>query len=55
MTCLEDVIKTSWRQTKCFLGISVSKKSKCVSKKPIFDKSTSNESKANPRSLVRVQ
>ena len=28
--CLEDACKTSWRQTKCFLKLSVSK-SKCVS------------------------
>ena len=27
-TCLEDVFKTSWRQTKCLLGISLSNKSK---------------------------
>ena len=28
--CLEDACKTSWRQTKCFLKLSVSNKSKCV-------------------------
>ena len=32
-TCLEDACKTSWRQTKCFLKLSVSNKSKCVSNK----------------------
>ena len=32
-TCLEDVFKMSWRQAKCFLGISVSNKSKCISNK----------------------
>ena len=55
-TCLEDVLKayleevfkTSWRQTKCLLGISVSNKSKCES---IFNKSISDESKANPNCI----
>ena len=32
-TCLEDVCKASWRPTKCFLELSVSDKSKCVSNK----------------------
>ena len=32
-TCLEDVCKTFWRQIKCFLKLSVSNKSKCVSNK----------------------
>ena len=48
-TCLEDAFKTSWRQTKCLLGRSVSNKSKCVSNKSIFNKSISDESKANPK------
>ena len=45
-TCLEDVLKsylentfkTSWRQTKFLLVISVSSKSKCVSNKSLFHK-----------------
>ena len=32
-TCLEDVCKTSLRQTKCFLELSLSNKSKCISNK----------------------
>ena len=32
-TYLEDVCKMSWRQTKCFLKLSVSSKSKCLSNK----------------------
>ena len=46
-TFLADIFKTSWRQKKCLLGISISNKSKCVSKKSIFHKSISDESKAN--------
>ena len=45
------VFKTSWRQTKCVLEIYVSSKSKCVSKKPIFHKSISDESKVNPKCI----
>ena len=41
-TCLGDIFKTSWRQTKCSLGISVSSKSKCVSNKSTSEKSKSN-------------
>ena len=37
-SCLEDGFETSWRQTKCLLGISVSNKSKCVSNKSMFHK-----------------
>ena len=37
-TCLEDGFETSWRQTKCLLGISVSNKSECVSNKSMFHK-----------------
>ena len=51
-TCFEDIFKTSWRETKCLLGISVSNKSKCVSNKSIFHKSISGESKVNP---IRTQ
>ena len=51
-TYLEDVFKTSWRQTKCLLGIFVSKKSKCVSNKSIFHKSISEKSKANPKCVT---
>ena len=50
-TCLEDVLKTLWRQAKYLLGISVSNKSKCVSSKSIFNKSTFDNSKANPKSI----
>ena len=48
-TYLEDVLKTSWRQTKCLLRISVSNKPKCVSNKSIFHKSISDKSKVNPK------
>ena len=48
-TCLQDVLKILWRQTKYLLGISVSNKSKCVSKKSIFHKSIADNSKANPK------
>ena len=54
-TCLEDVFKTSWRQTKCLLMISVSNKSKYVSNKSMFHKSISDKSKANPKCLLRTQ
>ena len=50
-TCLEDVFKMSWSQTKCLLGIFISNKSKCVSKKCIFHKSISDKSKANPKCI----
>ena len=40
-TCLEDVLKTLWRQAK----------SKCVSNKSIFNKSTFDSSKANPKCI----
>ena len=50
-TCLEDVLKTLWRQKKYLLGISVSKKSKCVSNKSLFHKSISDNSKANPKCI----
>ena len=55
ITCLEDVFKMSWRQTKSLLGISVSNKSKCVSNEAIFHKPISDDSKANPKSLIRTQ
>ena len=48
-TCFEGVFKTSWRQTKRLLGISVSSKSKSVPNKSIFHSSISDESKANPK------
>ena len=44
---LGDVFKTSQRQTKCLLVISVSSKSKCVSNKSMFHKSISDKSRAN--------
>ena len=53
-TCLEDVFKTFRRQTKCLLGISVSRKSKCVylsCNKSIFNKSIYDKSKANPKCI----
>ena len=50
-TCLEDVFKTSWRQTKCLLGISLSNESKYVSKKSVFNKSVSDESKVNQKCI----
>ena len=48
---LEDVLKTLWRQAKYLLGISVSNKSKCVPNKSIFNKSTFDNSKANPKRI----
>ena len=48
---LEDALKTLWRQAKYLLGISVSSKSKCVSNKSIFNKSTFDNSKANPKCI----
>ena len=50
-TCLEDVLKTLWRQAKYLLRISVSNKSNCVSNKSIFNKSTFDNSKANPKCI----
>ena len=51
-TCREDVFKTSWRQTKCLLGLSLSNKSKSVSDKsiPISDKSRRIQN-----ALIRIQ
>ena len=51
-TYLEDVFKTSRRQTKFLLVISVSNKSKCVSNKSMFHKSISDKSKANPKCVT---
>ena len=51
----EDVFRTSWRQTKCLLEISVSNKYKRVYNKSIFRKSVSGKSKANSKSLIRTQ
>ena len=48
---LQDVFKTSWRQTKCLLGISLSNESKYVSKKSVFNKSVSDESKVNQKCI----
>ena len=45
-------LQTSWRQTKCLLGIYVSNKSKCVSNKSIFRKSISDKSKVNPKCVT---
>ena len=50
-TCLEDIFKTLWRKAKYLLGISVPNKSKCVSNKSIFNKSTCDNSKANPKCI----
>ena len=50
-TCLGDVFQTSWRQTKCLLGIPVCNKCKCVFNKSVFHKSISDESKANPKCI----
>ena len=44
ITCLEYVFKTSWRQAKYLLGISVSNRS-------VFHRSLSDESKANPKNI----
>ena len=52
---LQDVLKTCdvWRHygDKQNTGISVSNKSKCVSKKSILQKSISDNSKANPKCI----
>ena len=50
--CLGDALKTLWRQAKYLLGISVYNKSKCVSNKSIFNKSTFGNSKANPECIT---
>ena len=50
-TCPEDVVKILWRQANYLLGISVSNKSKCLSNKSIFNKSTFGNSKANPKCI----
>ena len=50
-TCLEDVLKILWRQAKYLLGISVSNKSKFVSYKTIFNKSSCDNSIANPKCI----
>ena len=54
-TCLEDLLKILWRQTKFLLRISVylsrDNKYKCVSNKPVFHKSISDNSKANPKCI----
>ena len=51
-TYLEDVFKTSRRQIKFLLVISISNKSKCISKKSMFYKSISDKSKANPKRVT---
>ena len=51
-TCLEDVFKTSWRQAKCLLGLSLSNKSKSVSDKSI---SISDKSRQIQNALIRIQ
>ena len=48
---LEDVSKASCRETKGLLGISVSNKFKCASKKSLFPKSISDETKPNPKCI----
>ena len=49
------VFKTSWRQTKCLLGISVSKKSKSVSGKSISHISISDKSRRIQNGLISTQ
>ena len=53
---LEDMswrcFKTSWRQAKCLLRISVSNKSKSVSNKSISYKAISEKFKANPKYII---
>ena len=46
--CLEDVLKTLWRQGKFLLGIS---ESTCISNKSIYHKSVFDNSKANPKCI----
>ena len=50
-TYLKDALKTLWREAKYLLGISISNKSKCVCNKSIFQKSISDNSKANPKCI----
>ena len=51
---LEDVFKTSCRQTKCLLGTPVSNKSKCVSNKSIFHKSMFDKSTGKPKCINQL-
>ena len=48
---LQDVLET---KKKCLLGIFVSNISKCVSNKSIYNKSISDESKANVKCINRA-
>ena len=50
-TCLEEVLKTLWTQTKYIMGISVSNKPKCVSNKSIFYISMFDNSKTKPKGI----
>ena len=51
----EDVFKTSCRQTKCLLGISLSNKSKSVSDKSTSHISISDKSRRIQNALIRTQ
>ena len=51
-TCLEDILKTLWRQATYLLEISVYNKSKCASNKSIFHKSIFDDSKENLNPLI---
>ena len=51
----EDVLKTSLRQTKCLLGISLSNKPKSVSDKSISHISISDKSRRIQNALIRTQ
>ena len=54
-TRLEDVMKKSWRQTKCLLEISLSDESKSVSDKSISHISISGKSRRIQNALTRTQ
>ena len=55
-TYLENVFKTSWRKKKKEWGyMYLTNLNVCVSNKSIFQKSICDESKANPKSLIRTQ
>ena len=51
---LEDVLKMSWGQTKCLLGISLSNKSKSVSDKPTSHICISAKSRRIQNALIRT-
>ena len=53
-TCLANIFKMSWRQKK-WGYLYLTNLNVCVSNKSIFHKSISDESKVNPKLLIRTQ